>query len=141
MRHHLGDKYNVHTLSFLDSNPLHIDCTFVIIGPGLAVVNPERPCKQADMFHKAGWKVDYCRIENVMHADIICGVSMKIQQQLNIKTWKPYHSAHPSKRYGSKMSIYFLLLLQPYLNHHHPCVLPSHSPTAKYVLSALAQLL
>ena len=60
----------MHTLSFLESNPLHIDCTFVIIGPGLVIVNPERPCQQADMFLKAGWKVLYivlnaCRYNSV----------------------------------------------------------------------------
>ena len=47
--------YQVHTLSFEDSNPMHIDATFNIIGPGLVLVNPERPCHQIDQFHKAGW--------------------------------------------------------------------------------------
>ena len=54
MRRHLGDKYNVHELQFVDPSPMHIDGTFCLIGPGLALSNPERPCKQADMLIKAG---------------------------------------------------------------------------------------
>lgn len=57
MRRHLGDKYKIHTLSFKDPNPMHIDGTFNIIGPGLVISNFDRPCNQIDMFHKAGWKV------------------------------------------------------------------------------------
>jgi len=58
MRRHLGDKYRLHIISFKDPNPMHIDATFNIIGPGLVLTNPDRPCNQIDMFHKAGWKVD-----------------------------------------------------------------------------------
>ena len=57
LRRHLGDKYRVHTLSFKDPNAMHIDATFNIIGPGLVLSNPTRPCAQIDMFHKAGWTV------------------------------------------------------------------------------------
>ncbi|XP_057306355.1 glycine amidinotransferase, mitochondrial-like isoform X2 [Hydractinia symbiolongicarpus] len=57
MRPHLGDKYNVHVLSFDDVNAMHIDGTFLTIGEGLILVNPDRPCNQIDYFHKAGWKV------------------------------------------------------------------------------------
>jgi len=57
MRRHLGNKYNIHILTFRDPNPMHIDATFNIIGPGLVVVNPDRPCHQINMFKKAGWKM------------------------------------------------------------------------------------
>ncbi|KAJ7394402.1 hypothetical protein OS493_000211 [Desmophyllum pertusum] len=58
MRRHLGERgYRVHKVSFDDPNPMHIDTTFNIIGPGLVLSNPERPCHQIDMFHKAGWRV------------------------------------------------------------------------------------
>ena len=57
MRRHLGEKYRVHLLTFRDSNPMHIDATFVVIGPGLVVANPGRPCNEIEVFHKAGWKV------------------------------------------------------------------------------------
>ena len=57
MRRHLGDQYRVHTLSFNDPSAMHIDATFNIIGPGLVISNPDRPCNELDMFHKAGWKV------------------------------------------------------------------------------------
>ena len=36
---------------------MHIDATFNIIGPGLVIVNPERPCEQREMFEKAGWRL------------------------------------------------------------------------------------
>jgi len=57
MRRHLGDKYTVHELKFSDPNPMHIDATFNIIGPGLVLTNPDRKCQQIEMFEKAGWKI------------------------------------------------------------------------------------
>ena len=36
---------------------MHIDATFNIIGPGLVLCNPDRPCNQLEMFRKAGWKL------------------------------------------------------------------------------------
>ena len=57
MRRHLGDKYNIHVLSFKDSNPMHMDATFTFLRPGLILSNPDRPCKQADFFEKKGWKI------------------------------------------------------------------------------------
>ena len=57
MRRHLGDNYNIHVLSFGDPNAMHIDATFNIIGPGVVLSNPDRPCKEIDMFKKAGWKI------------------------------------------------------------------------------------
>lgn len=56
IKRHLGDKYNVHILSFQDPNPMHIDATFNMIGEGLVIINPDRPCNELDFFHKAGWK-------------------------------------------------------------------------------------
>merc|ERR1719283_668101 len=58
MRRHLAPRgINVHTISFKDPNPMHIDATFNIIGPGLVLSNPDRPCHQIEMFEKAGWTV------------------------------------------------------------------------------------
>ena len=57
MKHHLGEKYRVHVLTFTDPNPMQSDGTFVVIGPGLVVAHPNRPCNEIEMFHKAGWKV------------------------------------------------------------------------------------
>lgn len=58
MRRHLAPKgIKVHTLSFKDPNPMHIDATFNIIGPGLVLSNPDRPCHQIEMFKKSGWDV------------------------------------------------------------------------------------
>ena len=57
LERHLGDEYKMHILSFRDSNPMHIDGTFNVIGPGLVISNPDRPCNQLQMFEKAGWKI------------------------------------------------------------------------------------
>lgn len=57
MKRHLGDKYNIHLLSFKDPNPMHIDATFNFIGPGIVLSNPDRACDQEEFFVKAGWKV------------------------------------------------------------------------------------
>ncbi|XP_077052961.1 glycine amidinotransferase, mitochondrial-like [Siphateles boraxobius] len=57
MRRHLSPTYKIHIISFKDPNPMHIDATFNIIGPGLVLSNPDRPCRQIDMFKKAGWTV------------------------------------------------------------------------------------
>lgn len=54
MRRHLGDDYRFHVISFKDPNPMHVDATFNIIGPGLVIANPDRPCNQIDMFYDAG---------------------------------------------------------------------------------------
>lgn len=56
MRRHLAPHYRVHTLSFNDPKAMHIDTTFNIIGPGLVITNPERPCNEMEMFKNAGWK-------------------------------------------------------------------------------------
>ncbi|XP_069768058.1 glycine amidinotransferase, mitochondrial isoform X1 [Narcine bancroftii] len=57
MRRHLAPTYRIHTISFKDPNPMHIDATFNIIGPGLVLLNPDRPCHQIDVFKKAGWTI------------------------------------------------------------------------------------
>jgi len=58
MKRHLEPQgYRIHLLSFKDPNPMHIDATFNIIGPGLVLSNPDRPCDQIKMFEKAGWTV------------------------------------------------------------------------------------
>lgn len=44
MRRHLGDEYNIHVLDFQDKNAMHIDGTFIPLGPGKLLVNPKRPC-------------------------------------------------------------------------------------------------
>ncbi|KAJ8035020.1 Glycine amidinotransferase, mitochondrial [Holothuria leucospilota] len=57
MKRHLEPEYTIHILSFRDANPLHIDATFNVIGPGLLLVNPTRPCHQIAMFENAGWRI------------------------------------------------------------------------------------
>lgn len=49
MRRHLAPDYKVHIISFEDPNPMHIDATFNIIGPGLVLSNPDRPCRQVKL--------------------------------------------------------------------------------------------
>ena len=44
MRRHLGSEYTIHVLDFQDKNAMHIDGTFIPLGPGRLLVNPKRPC-------------------------------------------------------------------------------------------------
>lgn len=44
MRRHLEPNYRVHQMAFRDPSPVHIDATFNLIGPGLAIANPDKPC-------------------------------------------------------------------------------------------------
>lgn len=55
LKRHLGDRFRVHELTFQDPNPVHIDATLVPLRPGLALINPERPCNQWEIFKRAGW--------------------------------------------------------------------------------------
>ena len=58
MQRHLGDEYRVHTLAFKNQpGAMHIDTSLVFIKPGLAILNPDRPLLQKELFEKAGWKV------------------------------------------------------------------------------------
>ena len=41
LRRHLGDKYNIHIIKTLSKQPMHIDTTFVPLGPGKAMINPK----------------------------------------------------------------------------------------------------
>ncbi|KAF8562145.1 Glycine amidinotransferase mitochondrial, partial [Paragonimus westermani] len=58
LRRHLAPRgIRVHQLTFEDPRPMHIDATFVLVKPGIAVQNPERPCHQTNKFKAAGWDV------------------------------------------------------------------------------------
>ena len=55
----LGPDVRLHTLRFAEETPLHIDTTFVPIRPGLALINPERPCRDDGfaLFAANGWQL------------------------------------------------------------------------------------
>ena len=55
----------LHLVTFKDPNPMHIDATFNVIGEGLVLSNPDRPCHQIDLFKKAGWDVVKPPLPNV----------------------------------------------------------------------------
>jgi glycine amidinotransferase len=55
VRHHLGDGFRIHELVFTDARPMHIDATFLPLGPGKVLVNPERVKQLPPMF--SGWNV------------------------------------------------------------------------------------
>lgn len=62
MRRHLGDKYKIHVLDFQDKNAMHIDGTFVPLGPGKILANPRRPCitgEKQTTFTYEGVQKDY----------------------------------------------------------------------------------
>ena len=39
---HLGDDYRVHTIEVHDTQPMHIDATFMPLAPGKVLINPDR---------------------------------------------------------------------------------------------------
>ena len=41
LRRHLGDAYRLHEIETRCTQPMHIDTTFVLLGPGKVLVNPE----------------------------------------------------------------------------------------------------
>lgn len=41
LRRHLGDKYRIHIIETLSKQPMHIDTTFVPLGPGKVMINPK----------------------------------------------------------------------------------------------------
>ncbi|VDQ17736.1 unnamed protein product, partial [Trichobilharzia regenti] len=44
VRRHLAPRgIKVHRLSFEDPRPMHIDATFSLVKPGIAIQNPDRP--------------------------------------------------------------------------------------------------
>jgi glycine amidinotransferase len=55
LRQHLGERYRVHVVKFMDFNPMHIDASLVPLRPGLALINPSRPPVDSKLFKKAGW--------------------------------------------------------------------------------------
>lgn len=58
IRRHLGDTYNLHRIEFADDRAIHIDATFVPLGPGKVMVNPDRPIREMPAcFKRAGWDV------------------------------------------------------------------------------------
>jgi len=58
VREHLAPKgIKVHVLHFMDGRPMHIDATFSLVNPGLAIQNPDRVCQEADILRAAGWKI------------------------------------------------------------------------------------
>lgn len=57
IRRNLPTGMRLHQLSFDDPNPMHIDSTLTLLRPGLALINPTRPCHQAELFSRAGWQL------------------------------------------------------------------------------------
>lgn len=55
----LGPGFRIHRLAFREATPMHIDTTLVPIRPGLALINPDRPCVAGDigLFAANGWQL------------------------------------------------------------------------------------
>jgi glycine amidinotransferase len=56
---HLGPGFRIHRVTFAEPRPTHIDTTLVPIRPGLALTNPQRPCRDGalDLFARNGWRL------------------------------------------------------------------------------------
>jgi len=62
LRRHFPD-HRIHPVHFLEESPVHIDATFVPLRPGLALINPERPCLVPglkELFEKNDWQIVEC---------------------------------------------------------------------------------
>lgn len=60
LQRHLGEPYRVRRVCFDDRHiPQHLDTTLVPLRPGLAMLNPERPCREEarDWFRRNGWEL------------------------------------------------------------------------------------
>ncbi|HEY2389937.1 MAG TPA: amidinotransferase [Candidatus Angelobacter sp.] len=59
LQQHLGPDFRIHRIAFREPTPTHIDTTLVPIRPGLALVNPQRPCMDdaLDIFKNNGWQL------------------------------------------------------------------------------------
>lgn len=89
LRRHFPN-HRVHSLNFPgDPYPIHIDCTFVPLRPGLILSNPTRPLpeQQRDIFKKNGWEI-------ILAAD-------------------PFHSTPPPLCYSSVWLSMNVLVLNP----------------------------
>jgi glycine amidinotransferase len=62
LRRHFPD-HRIHAIWFYETNPIHIDATFVLLRPGLALANPNRKPlapNMIDFFKKNGWEIVEC---------------------------------------------------------------------------------
>jgi glycine amidinotransferase len=59
LQRHLGPDFRIHRIAFREATPTHIDTTLVPVRPGLALVNPQRPCTNGalDLFTENGWRL------------------------------------------------------------------------------------
>jgi len=66
VRRHVAPRgFRVHELNFDDPHSMHIDCSLQLVKPGHALVNPDTPLRQKDMFEKAGWKLQEMARPNI----------------------------------------------------------------------------
>jgi glycine amidinotransferase len=58
LQRHFSDRFRIHELKFNDDHPMHIDATFMPVGLGRLLVNPERVGTVPAMFDS--WEILYC---------------------------------------------------------------------------------
>ena len=62
LRRHFS-KHRIHAIWFYETNPIHIDATFVLLRPGLALSNPKRKPmapKMVEFFKNNDWEIVEC---------------------------------------------------------------------------------
>jgi glycine amidinotransferase len=62
LRRHFAN-HRIHVIWFYETNPIHIDATFVLLRPGLALANPGRKPlapKMIEFFKKNDWEIVEC---------------------------------------------------------------------------------
>ena len=56
---HLGPGFRIHRIEFREPMPTHIDTTLIPVRPGLALINPQRPCSNGmlELFKANDWQL------------------------------------------------------------------------------------
>lgn len=83
LQRHLGGNFRVHSVRFREPLPAHIGTTLVPIRPGLALVNPARPCidNTFALFRANGWRLVEAPVSTRSSAasrDVSSWISMNI---------------------------------------------------------------
>lgn len=70
LRRHLGSKYRIHIIETLSKQPMHIDTTFVPLGPGKVMINPKYVDRQNLPAILKTWDVLEAPVPNIVRGGL-----------------------------------------------------------------------
>lgn len=108
LKRHLGGTHRVHRIAFDGAPlPIHMDASFVVLRPGLAMSNPTQPlCHESlDLFRSNGWEI--------------------------VAAPEPAHDGPPPNCTTSRWCSMNVLVIDP----HTACVEATETPTIKFLES------